>query len=204
MFASHPRHRPSRSKGYAFSFDSSSQRRERPSLQSLDGPDGLVDDQRHLLHREVADDPQDEYFALVVRQLGAQFVHATTADDGERVLFGVAADPVEDLVAGRGRRPVPDGTPTLVDQPAMSNREDPGAELLFGALEGAQPREDTEEGLAGEVLGFGRALQAQVAGDGRGEVSIETLESPRRARARRVEDLVEPFADRQSEPPSLP
>ena len=87
----------------------------------------------------------------------------------------------------------------------MSNREDPGAELLFGAIERAQPREDSEEGLAGEVLGFGRALQAQVAGDGRGEVSVETLESPRRARARRVEDLVEPFADRQSDPsPSLP
>ena len=82
----------------------------------------------------------------------------------------------------------------------MSNGEDPGAELLFVAMERAQPREDSEEGLAGEVLGFGCPLQAQVAGDGRGEVGIETLERPRRARARRVEDLVEPFSDRQSEP----
>ena len=82
----------------------------------------------------------------------------------------------------------------------MRNREDPGAELLFGALERAQPREDTEEGLAGEVLGFGRALQAQVAGDRRGEIGIEALESPRRARARRVEDIVERLSDRQSEP----
>jgi hypothetical protein len=82
----------------------------------------------------------------------------------------------------------------------MSNGEDPGAELLFVALERAQPCEDSEEGLAGEVVGFGRALQAQVACDGRCDVGIETLESPRRARARRVEDLVEPFSDRQSEP----
>jgi hypothetical protein len=67
----------------------------------------------------------------------------------------------------------------------MSNREDPGAELLFGAIERTQPREDSEEGLAGEVLGFGRALQAQVAGDGWGKVRIDARMPTARPRAPR-------------------
>ena len=59
------------------------------------------------------------------------------------------------------------------------------------AAEAGQAGEDTDERLAGQVVGLGRAVQAQVPGDGRREVAVEHLEGPGRAGLRRSEDVVE-------------
>ena len=52
------------------------------------------------------------------------------------------------------------------------------AQAVLVAGEAGQAGEDAEEGLAGQVVGLGRAVQPQVAGDGRGEVAVEHLEGP--------------------------
>ena len=64
-----------------------------------------------------------------------------------------------------------------------------------------QAGEDADEGLAGEVVGLLRAVQAQVAGDGRGEVAVEDLERPGRARLGGGEDVVEGQSRWHAPPP---
>ena len=80
----------------------------------------------------------------------------------------------------------------------MSDGEDPRAELGLRTFERIDSGEDTEKHVAGEILRFSRALHPQVAGDDRRKIAVEAFERPRRADARRVQNVREAVADRQS------
>ena len=58
---------------------------------------------------------------------------------------------------------------STVDELAVGDGEDPGAEAGFVAGEVAQMVEDPQEHLAGQVLGLAGAVRPQVAGDAPGE-----------------------------------
>jgi hypothetical protein len=73
----------------------------------------------------------------------------------------------------------------------VRDHEDPGAEAGLVAFEVAQPADDRNEDLRGQVLGLPGAVRTQVAGDRGGHLSVQGRPSPRRARAGRIEDFAE-------------
>ena len=122
-----------------------------------------------------------------------------TADEG--VVLDVPAQEFGEVTGVVSHLRTTAAAPPVVDEPAVGDGEDPGAQRVLGAAEPGQPGEDADEGLAGEVVGLDGAVQAQVTGDRRGQVAVEHLERPAGPGLRGGEDVVE----RQSCPhtPSL-
>jgi hypothetical protein len=152
-----------------------------------------------LFHGQVGEDAQQQHVALVIGQAGTHLVDLVGTHEGQRVLLHVAAT---ELPKGVVAVPGQDGPsalpPPLVDQPAPRDGEHPRAQARLIAVEGAQAGEDADEGLAGQVVRLGRALQAQVAGHSRGQIAVEDLECPAGARVRGSQHLGEGRSDGQA------
>ena len=147
---------------------------------------------RHLLHREVGQHPQEQHRALVVgqrrrtsggrpRRRPACSASSSTSPPSSPV---EVAGVVGDLRTAAAPSPV-------VDQPAVGDGEHPAAQGVLVPAEAGQAGEDAEEGLAGQVVGLGRAVQPEVAGHGGRQVAVEDLERPGGTRLRRGQDVVE-------------
>ena len=75
------------------------------------------------------------------------------------------------------------------------------AQGVLVPAEAGQTGEDTEERLAGQVVGLGGAVQPQVAGDHGREIAVEDLEGPGGAGLRGGQDVVEGRPVRMHPPP---
>ncbi len=73
--------------------------------------------------------------------------------------------------------------PPRILQPSVRDREYPTAKLALAAVEAVNVLGNAQEGLRYEVLDLLGSVASQVSGDGSGEVPVEHLPCPTRARA---------------------
>src|SRR4051794_4016228 len=165
------------------------------ALQGLDRAGPLAERAGDLLDRHVADDAQQQDRALVGGQLGDRRPPPGPVEARARVLVDVAARArlaLDELVRG-GLHRAPRAAAQVVDEPAVGDGEHPGAEGALVAAEARQPAHDLQEDLAGQVLGLGRAVRAQVAGDARRQGRVDALPRPIGPRAGGRQCRLEPL-----------
>jgi hypothetical protein len=95
------------------------------------------------------------------------------------------------IASTAGRRWAPTQPAALVDETAVGDGEDPGAELLLAALEVGDPREHSKEHLVGQIIGLARPLHPQVTDNRAGELVEEPLEGPSRIGLGGTQDVSE-------------
>lgn len=132
-----------------------------PEMARRDPEDG-----RGLFDAQAGNNTQEQGIALEWSQVGEErrqlAVLEVFEDLGGRILMvgQVMRDGMQPCGAGTSS-----ASTALVDQPPMSDREDPTAELIEITLEVREITERPEEHLAREVLGLHRPARRQVAAD---------------------------------------
>jgi hypothetical protein len=149
-------------------------------LQHPDGSGALCEDCRHLVDRQISNNAQEEDVTLGGSETSEETLDPLGADRSQGLIFGVP-DATGEIIE-RTRIDGPSRPPSAgVQKSEMSDRKDPGTELVAIALEPVQIADDFEKYLPGEVLGLRGPLGSQIADDTWRQFPIER--SPRELRA---------------------
>jgi hypothetical protein len=148
-----------------------------PALgQSFDRFGGASRHLGDLAGAQAADEAEHEHLALVCVEAVEQRQHLLGRGSFEQRHLAVDGWQRRFEVLGRRRVGWPAGRRASgIDQATVRDREHPGPEPGFVALEAVQGAYDLEEDLTDHVLGVRGALDPQVAEQGRSQVAVQLV-----------------------------